>query len=86
MSFLERLYLNRTICDVLEEMRKCSKTKNYGAIDGLIEEAQSMANRMEAALYDNRDWEKTREELKELNKELIKLKKEKKELKGKDSD
>lgn len=46
------LWINRTICDVLSEMRKCHETHNYAYLPGLIEEAQSMANRMEAALSD----------------------------------
>ena len=49
--------INRTICDVLREMRKYTKhmglTANNDAVFGsLIEEAQIMANRMEAKLYD----------------------------------
>lgn len=49
------MYLNRTMCDVLEEMRKCNKTRNYAQLLGLVEEAQSMANRMEARLMDIKD-------------------------------
>ena len=41
---------DRTMCDALEEMRKASKSKNYSYLDGLIEEVQSMGNRMEAGL------------------------------------
>lgn len=40
----------RAICDVLYEMRACHKTRNYGYLKGLIEEVQTMANRMESAL------------------------------------
>jgi hypothetical protein len=47
MSFY---WSERTMCDVLEEMRAASKAKNYSYIDGLIEEVQSMGNRMEAGL------------------------------------
>lgn len=47
--------IHRTLCDVLEEMRKCHQTHNYSALPGLIEEAQSMGNRMEAAIGENRD-------------------------------
>jgi len=43
-------YLNRVICDVFHEMRKCNETKNFSYLEGLIEEAQSMANRMENGL------------------------------------
>ena len=64
---------NRYICQVLEEMRACYKTYNFGAIAGLIEEAQSMANRMEAALEDQRDFDRYREQCKDLRKERDKL-------------
>lgn len=74
-------YRNRNLCDVLEEMRKIDETKNYGALAGLIEEAQSMGNRMEAALQDGRDWDKIQKELPKFRKELRKLKDEKEELK-----
>ena len=46
---------NRTLCNVLDEMRKANKTRNYSSLLGLIEEAQSMGNRMESALYDKVD-------------------------------
>ena len=49
------MYLHRHICDVLDEMRKVNKTRNYGGLYGLIEEAQSMANRMESKLYEVKD-------------------------------
>jgi hypothetical protein len=64
--------MNRTICDVLEEMRACNKTKNYAGLDGLIEEAQSMANRMEAGLYDQKDFQRMKKDYKELKKKLEK--------------
>jgi peptidoglycan hydrolase CwlO-like protein len=67
---------NRVVCSVLEEMRELSKTRNYGALDGLIEEAQSMVNRMEAALYDLSDIESYQQKASELNRELKKLRKE----------
>ena len=47
---------NRTLCDVFEEMRKCHETYNFAPMLGLIEEAQSMANRMEAALFEQEDY------------------------------
>ena len=46
---------NRFVCDVLKEMRKCNETRNYGHLPGLIEEAQTMFNRMEARLEDYSD-------------------------------
>ena len=67
--------INRTLCDVLEAMRACDKTKNYASLLGLVEEAQLMANRMEAGLYDKEDvknWTKTRSKLKKEIKALVK--------------
>jgi len=75
------LYLNRTLCDVLEEMRKLDETKNYNALAGLIEEAQSMGNRMEAKLGDVNDLKRVREESKRLGKEIRKREKKLKKLK-----
>jgi hypothetical protein len=46
---------NKYICDVLEEMRKCDKSKNYGPLYSLIEQAQIMATAMEDALSLQRD-------------------------------
>ena len=46
---------NRHVCDVLSDMRKCLESLNFSALSGLIEEAQVMANRMEAALSDQKD-------------------------------
>ena len=45
---------NRYMCAVLDDMRNCHKTRNYGMLEGLIEEAQVKANRMEEGL-DNID-------------------------------
>jgi len=42
--------LYRTLCDVLDEMRKAYKTYNFSYLPGLIEEIQHLGNRMEAAL------------------------------------
>jgi len=67
---------NRTICGVLDEMRQCNKTHNYAYLESLIEEAQSMANRMEAALWNQKDYKYAREEHKELKAKLKKLRKE----------
>ena len=48
-------YLNRTLCDVLSEMRKCFETYNFAPMASLIEEAQIMGNRMEAKLEELKD-------------------------------
>ena len=73
-------WTNRTICDVLEEMRKTHETRNYASLLALIEEAQSMGNRMEAGLEDKRDLIKMHDEWSKLKKEIKELRKEKKEL------
>ena len=74
--------LNRYICEVLDEMRTCTKTLNFAVIPSLIEEVQTMANRMEMALGDMKDLEtlkddihEKKEELKVLQKEITKKKK-----------
>jgi len=54
-NYRTNYYPNRTLCDVLEEMRNAVKTMNFSYLPGLIEEAQSLGNRMEAALGDARD-------------------------------
>ena len=64
------MYLNRTICGVFEEMRSCNETKNYSYLLGLIEEAQSMANKMESKI----DLIKDFEEMKDTYKELVERK------------
>lgn len=66
-------YPNRTLCAVLEEMRDCFKTYNFAPIKGLIEEAQSLGNRMEAGLSDVRDAEDMRREKRRLKKQIAKL-------------
>jgi len=67
---------NRYLCDVLEEMRTTTKTLNFGMILGLIEEVQTAGNRMEAALEDKRDADDLRDEIHNLKRERMKLKKE----------
>lgn len=45
----------RTLCDVLNDLRKCYETRNFAAVLGLVEEAQMMGDRMEAALETYKD-------------------------------
>ncbi|MCK4795043.1 MAG: hypothetical protein KAV87_65545, partial [Desulfobacteraceae bacterium] len=69
------MYLSRTLCEVLSAMRDADKTKNYSYLPGLIEEAQNMANRMEAKLSQTNDIERIDQkwhDAKEKNKELRK--------------
>lgn len=47
-------YPSRTVCAVLEEMRKLYETRNFSPLPGLIEECQTLANRMESALEDKK--------------------------------
>ena len=64
---------NRYLCDVLNEMRECTKTLNFSYLMGLIEESQTLANRMEAKLYDVKDFERLRDDIKDLKKKEKKL-------------
>lgn len=61
---------NRTVCQVLEEMRKLNETRNYSSLLSLIEEAQSMVNRMESKLYTIKDYEHMVKEEKRLRREV----------------
>ena len=63
---------NRYICSVLDEMRECIKTHNYSYLSGLIEEAQMMANRMEATLWDQKKLATLHEDIKKAKKKLKK--------------
>ena len=67
--------LNRYICDVLDEMRTSVKTLNFAIIPSLIEEVQTMANRMEMALEDMKDLKSMKDEIHEKKEELKILKK-----------
>lgn len=71
---------NRTICSVLEEIRTCDKTKNYAYLLSLVEEAQTLANRMEAKLYDLSDYEYKMIEYKRIKKEIKELEQKKEDL------
>jgi DNA repair exonuclease SbcCD ATPase subunit len=63
----------RTLCDVLEEARACYETRNFAPLLGLIEEVQAMGNRMEAGLEGKKDYDRTREKVKELEAKKRKL-------------
>ena len=64
---------NRLLCAVLDEMRDCVKTSNFSYLPGLIEEAQSLANRMESNLYDIKDFNRLHKDIKVLKKKKKKL-------------
>lgn len=65
--------VNRYVCDVLEELRKCGKTSNYSMLPSLVEEIQVMVNRMEASLADVDDIQKMQRDKSKLKKEVRKL-------------
>ena len=67
---------NRYLCDVLDEMRTCFKTRNFSFLLGLIEEAQTLGERMEAALGDKKDYNHWYKKKKEEQVEFNKLRKE----------
>ena len=71
--------ISRTMCEVFEEMRKCCKTGNYSYLPGLIEEAQSMGNRMESKLETYKDIKDAEDYIKKLKKEIKDLKEKKDE-------
>lgn len=48
-------YPARSLCAIIDEIRKLHKSRNYAALLGLAEEAQVYANRMEAALAQQKD-------------------------------
>lgn len=73
MSIFRWYGLNRTICDVIAEVLKCHKTRNYSMLPSLMQEMQLMADRMEAALSDLKDLESLRQEIKKAKNELKKL-------------
>ena len=86
---------NRYVCTVLDEARGSLEKLNWFTLpvikrhlQALVEEIQTMVNRMEAALYDKMDYENVRElckkteaKLEELTEEKKSLAKEKKALK-----
>lgn len=74
---------NRTVCDALKEIRTCHETRNYSYLLSLVEEIQTMANRMESALWDQGDLTYAKKELTKLKKEKKKLKEEVEALKEK---
>ena len=76
-------WYSRTLCDVLEEMRTLNKTRNYSYLESLIEEAQSMGNRMEAGLGDKNSLDQLHQKIKDLKNEKKSLEKELERLKDK---
>ena len=66
---------NRLLCTVFDEMRDCVKTLNFSYLLGLIEESQSLANRMESRLYDVKEHDRLLDDIRDLKKKKKNLKK-----------
>ena len=64
---------NRYVCDVLDEIRKLNKARNYGSLLGMVEEVQTLVNRMEAALGDKAEYQRWHDKAKEEKAEYKKL-------------
>ena len=64
---------SRLLCEVLEDMRTCDKTKSYGCLPGLIEEAQVLGNRMESGLENVRKIKQIEEQKSKYKKEIREL-------------
>jgi hypothetical protein len=63
----------RYMCSILDDMRKCYKTRNFAYLESLIEEAQYRANRMEDRLERIRDVESMERRRDQVKKELKEL-------------
>lgn len=74
---------NRYFCTVIDEMRACYKTRNFSSVMGLIEELQSIGNRMEAKCGDISDRNNYLDEVKKLKREIKDLKRKRDKLKRK---
>ena len=72
---------NRFYCTVIDEMRACYKTRNFSIVMGLLEELQSIGNRMEAKCGDISDRNNYLDEVKKLKREIKDLKRKRDKLK-----
>lgn len=77
------MYPNRVVCCALDEMRKLLKKLDVYSMDRyksvqalIIEEVQTMVNRMEASLHDGNDFEKMLIKRSKLKREVKKLERE----------
>lgn len=64
---------NRSICSILDDLRKAHETRNYSYLTGIIEELQWAGNRMEASLGDIQDINQWKKERTKLRREITKL-------------
>ena len=69
------MMVHRFLCDVLREMRTAVKVGRIDMLNGLIEEIQTMGNRMEAKLEEYRDLGYQLEKAHEIRKKLREMKK-----------
>lgn len=65
---------HRYVCEVLDEMRTAIKIHRPDLVIGLIEEAQTIVNRMEAKLHEYADMGYNLDEARKLRKTLRELK------------
>ena len=65
--------VNRTICSVIDAIRKCHETHNYSMLMALVEEIQILAEAMEAHLWDQNSIKEYKEVIKKLKEELTAL-------------
>jgi hypothetical protein len=79
-------YLNRTLCDVLEEMCKFVQTLNFTSLMSGIEDAQIMGNQMESGLEDKKDLVRINEEWYDLRAKVMELRKEVPNISGRDGE
>lgn len=86
--FMEReMNVNRYVCSVIDEMRDQLKHLDHHSLDKyksitamMLEEVQTLVNRMESALEDWQDYEQMLEKRRELKAAIKKLKKKKTKL------
>ena len=71
---------SRYVCQVLDEMRTCHRLFKMDMIPGLIEEVQTLVNRMEAKLqdysnlgYDLKRGRKLRKEMADMEEQIEKM-------------
>jgi DNA repair exonuclease SbcCD ATPase subunit len=74
---------SRYACDALDEMRELVKNRRLEPLPGLIEELQSMFNRMEATLRDVNRLHEYPDRIRALKAEIEKLKKKRDKLAAK---
>jgi hypothetical protein len=66
---------HRYACDVLLELREVVKTLRFDRVLGLVEELQTMYNRMEAQLYSYKDMGCDLDRANDLSRKIRKLEK-----------